>query len=48
MISRAQTILLVLLVLGSLTMGTVLFRMRERAHQRMLTGQEPRLRKRRR
>lgn len=40
MISRAQTILLVLLVLGSLTMGTVLYRMRERAHQRMLTGQD--------
>jgi hypothetical protein len=40
MISRAKTILLVLLVLASLIMGVVLFRMRERAHQRLLTGQD--------
>jgi hypothetical protein len=40
MISRAQTVLLVLLVLASLVMGGVLFRMRERAHQRLLTGQD--------
>lgn len=40
MISRAKTILLVLLVLASLIMGTVLFRMRERAHQRLLAGQD--------
>jgi hypothetical protein len=40
MISRAQTILLILLVLASLIMGGVLFRMRERAHQRMLAGQD--------
>ena len=40
MISRAQTVLLVLLVLASLIMGVTLFRMRERAHQRMLTGQD--------
>jgi hypothetical protein len=40
MIPRAQTILLVVLVLGSLIMGGVLFRMRERAHQRMLAGQD--------
>lgn len=38
--SRAQTILLVLLVLASLIMGGVLFRMKERAHQRMLAGQD--------
>ena len=40
MISRAQTVLLVLLVLASLIMGVTLFRMRERAHQRLLTGQD--------
>jgi hypothetical protein len=40
MISRAQTILLALLVLASLIMGGVLFHMRERAHQRMLAGQD--------
>jgi hypothetical protein len=40
MISRAQTILLILLALASLIMGGVLFRMRERAHQRMLAGQD--------
>ena len=40
MISRAQTVLLVLLVLASLAMGVMLFRMRERAHQRLLTGQD--------
>jgi hypothetical protein len=40
MISRAQTVLLVLLVLASLAMGVTLFRLRERAHQRMLTGQD--------
>ena len=40
MISRAQTILLIILALASLIMGGVLFRMRERAHQRMLAGQD--------
>jgi len=40
MISRAQTVLLVLLVLASLIMGVTLFRMRERAHQRLLAGQD--------
>jgi hypothetical protein len=40
MISRAQTVLLVILVMASLVMGAVLFRLRERAHQRLLTGQD--------
>lgn len=40
MISRAQTVLLVLLVLAALIMGVTLFRMRERAHERMLAGQD--------
>ena len=40
MISRAQTVLLVLLVLASTAMGVMLFRMKERAHQRLLTGQD--------
>jgi hypothetical protein len=40
MISRAQTILLILLAVASLIMGGVLFQMRERAHQRMLAGQD--------
>jgi hypothetical protein len=40
MISRAKTILLVILVLASLVMGGVLFRLRERAHERLLAGQD--------
>ncbi|KAA6461042.1 GerMN domain-containing protein [Acidobacteria bacterium AB60] len=40
MISRAQTVLLILLVVASLTMAAVLFRMRERAHERLLAGQD--------
>ncbi len=40
MIHRAKGTLLVLLVVASLSMGGVLFRMRERAHQRMLSGQD--------
>ncbi len=40
MISRAQSILLILLVLASLTMGGILFHLRDRAHQRMLAGQD--------
>ncbi len=40
MISRTQTILLVILLVASLVMGGVLFRMRERAHQRMLAGED--------
>jgi hypothetical protein len=40
MISRAKGTLLVILVIASLSMGGVLFRMRERAHQRMLSGQD--------
>lgn len=38
--SRAQTILLSVLVLASLVMGGVLFHMREQAHKRMLAGQD--------
>jgi Sporulation and spore germination len=40
LISRAQTVLLVLLVLASLVMGGLLFRMRAKAHERMLAGQD--------
>jgi len=40
MINRAQATLLVMLVIASLSMGAVLFRMRERAHERMLAGQD--------
>lgn len=40
MISRAKTVLLVILLVASLIMGGVLFRMRERAHQRMLAGED--------
>ena len=40
MISRAHTVLLILLLVASLVMGGVLFRMRERAHQRLLAGQD--------
>ena len=40
MISRAKTVLLVLLLVASLIMGGVLIRMRERAHQRMLAGED--------
>src|SRR5580704_17621656 len=40
MISRAKGTLLVILVIASLSMGGVLFRMRERAHLRMLAGQD--------
>lgn len=40
MISRAHSIILAVLLLASLIMGGLLFRMRERAHSRMLAGQD--------
>lgn len=40
MMSRAQTILLGILLLASLAMAGMLFRMRERAHQRLLSVQD--------
>ena len=40
MIPRYHTILLIALVLASLVMGTVLWHMRERAHQEMIQGQD--------
>src|ERR1700756_4068020 len=40
MISRARTVMLVILVIASLVMGGVLFRLRERAPQRLLAGQD--------
>jgi Sporulation and spore germination len=40
MIPRAQTILLGTLLLASLVMAGLLFRMRERAHQKLLAGQD--------
>jgi hypothetical protein len=39
-IPRYQTILFVILLVASLIMGGVLFQMRERAHQRLLSGQD--------
>lgn len=40
MIPRHQAVMLVVLVLASLVMGGILFRMRERAHRQMLAGQD--------
>ena len=40
MMPRAQTILLCILLAGSLVMAGTLFRMRERAHERLLAGQD--------
>jgi hypothetical protein len=40
MMPRAQTILLGILLLASLVMAGMLFRMRERAHDRLLAGQD--------
>lgn len=40
MISRYQTILFVILVAASVAMGVMLWQLRERAHQRLLAGQD--------
>jgi hypothetical protein len=40
MIPRAQTIVLCILLVASLVMAGTLFRMRERAHQKLLAGQD--------
>ena len=40
MIPRHQAVILIVLVLASLVMGGVLFRMREKAHDQMLAGQD--------
>ena len=40
MIPRHQAILVTILLLASLIMGGILFHMRDRAHQRMLQGQD--------
>jgi hypothetical protein len=40
MIPRHQAVILIILVLASLVMGGVLFHMRDRAHQRLLAGQD--------
>lgn len=40
MIPRYQKILFILLLAGSLAMGGMLWRLRERAHERLLTGQD--------
>ena len=40
MIPRHQAVILIVLVLASLIMGGVLFRMREKAHQQMLAGED--------
>ena len=40
MIPRHQTVILIVLVLASLIMGAVLFRMREKAHEQMVAGQD--------
>lgn len=40
MIPRHQAVILTVLVLASLVMGGVLFRMREKAHEQMLAGQD--------
>jgi hypothetical protein len=40
MIPRLQAVLLCILVLASLVMGGVLFHMRDKAHQRLLAGQD--------
>lgn len=40
MISRTQTILLIVLVLSCLAMGGLLFHLRQRTHEQMLAGQD--------
>jgi Sporulation and spore germination len=40
MIPRHQAVILIVLVLASLVMGGVLFRMREKAHDQMVAGQD--------
>jgi sporulation and spore germination protein len=40
MIPRHQAIIFCILLLASLVMGGILFRMRDRAHQQLLTGQD--------
>ncbi len=40
MIPRHQAVILIVLVLASLIMGGVLFRMREKAHDQMIAGQD--------
>jgi hypothetical protein len=40
MIPRHQAVIVTVLLLASLIMGAVLFRMREKAHQQMLAGQD--------
>jgi hypothetical protein len=40
MIPRHQAVILIVLVLASLVMGGVLFRMREKAHDQMVVGQD--------
>ena len=40
MIPRYQTVLFVILLLASVVMGTVLWQLRERAHERLLAGQD--------
>lgn len=40
MIPRHQTILFIVLLLTSVVMGVVLWQLRERAHQRLVTGQD--------
>lgn len=40
MIPRLQAVLLCILVLASLVMGGILFHMRDKAHQRLLAGQD--------
>jgi Sporulation and spore germination len=40
MIPRHQAVILIVLVLASLVMGGILFRMREKAHDQMLAGQD--------
>ena len=39
MIPRHQTILFIVLLVASVIMGSVLWQLRERAHQRLLQGQ---------
>src|ERR1035441_5935717 len=40
MIPRYQTVLFVVLLVASVVMGVALWQLRERAHQRLLTGQD--------
>jgi hypothetical protein len=41
MIPRWQTVLFVILLVASIVMGGVLWRLRERAHERQVTGEDP-------